>query len=143
MIERSKECVTWTALGVVLTLCAINGLRLLADVFNQRAHDERSLMLDSNGDKRPDILKTYLDGHLVRIERYRNFDRRIDLIQNYSRGVPVLDFRDDDFEGKPKTVKEFSSGTPTIVRPDPKERGCIGGVDSCDIGKRLRATLFP
>ena len=45
--------------------------------------DGYQIAIDTNGDGRPDVVKTYQDNELVKIESDRNFNGQVDLIQEY------------------------------------------------------------
>jgi hypothetical protein len=143
--EKLKECLVWTAIGVFLTLGVINALILVPDLYDRRSpfsshrRSEWSSMLDSNGDERADVIKTYVGDQLVRIDSDRNFDGRIDLIQKYADGALLFEIHDDDFDGKPETIKEFSGGKLTIIERDPAERGRIETVEYYDSEGKLLA----
>src|SRR5229473_6571449 len=66
------------------------------------SNDEYKILIDTNGDGRPDVIKTFRDDHLVQIESDRNFNGKIDLVQEYSHGILVREIHDDDFDGKPE-----------------------------------------
>jgi hypothetical protein len=102
--------------------------------------DTYKIAIDSNGDGRPDIVKTYKDNELVQIESDRNFDGKVDLVQEYSHGVLVREIHDDNFDGKPEAIKTFRpDGTLAIVERDPQERGYIDIVEYYDdSGKLIR-----
>lgn len=99
------------------------------------------ISIDTNGDGRPDIVKTYNDNELVKIESDRNFDGRVDLVQEYSHGVLIREVHDDDFDGRPEMIKTFRpDGTLAIVERDPQERGYIDIVEYYDkFGKLIRS----
>jgi hypothetical protein len=95
--------------------------------------DEYKILIDSNGDGKPDIIKTFRGNRIVEIESDRNFDGQVDLVQQYSDGVMVREVRDDDYDGRPETVKTFRpNGTLAIVERDPKERGVIDIIEYYD-----------
>ncbi|HYB91705.1 MAG TPA: hypothetical protein VEC38_11745 [Candidatus Binataceae bacterium] len=102
--------------------------------------DTYKISIDTNGDGRPDVVKTYRDNALVRVESDRNFDGKVDLVQEYSRGVLVREIHDDDFDGKPEAIKTFRpNGTMAIVERDPQERGYVDVVEYYDdSGKLIR-----
>ncbi len=143
IIERMKECIAWTAIGVFLTFGVINALVLMPALFDHHfplaGHPQSvwSAELDSNGDERPNVIKTYFGNQLLRIDSDRNFDGKIDLVQKYSAGSLILEIHDDDFYGKPKAIKEFSNGKLTIVERDPSERGRIDTVEYYDDSGKL------
>ena len=85
--------------------------------------DNYKVSIDTNGDGRPDAVKTYKDSELVRVESDRNFDGQVDLVQEYSCGVLIRELHDDDFDGKIETIKDFRNGKLAMVERDPKERG--------------------
>jgi len=101
--------------------------------------DSYKLAIDTNGDGRPDVVKTYKDNELVEIESDRNFDGKTDLVQVYSHGVLIREVHDDNFDGKPEKIEEFRHGKLAIVERDPQERGYIDVVEYYDdSGKLIR-----
>jgi len=95
------------------------------------------IAIDTNGDKRPDVVKTYKNKELVEIESDRNFDGQVDLIQEYSHGVLIRETHDDNFDGKPEKIEEFRHGKLAIVERDPQERGYIDIVEYYDDSGKL------
>jgi hypothetical protein len=94
---------------------------------------EYQILIDSNGDGKPDVIKTFRNNEIVEIQSDRNFDGHVDLVQLYAHGVIVREIRDDDFDGRPETVKTFRpDGTLAIVERDPAERGAISVVEYYD-----------
>src|SRR5258708_4571449 len=57
--------------------------------------DEYKILIDTNGDGRPDLIRTYKDHQVIKIESDRNFNGKVDLVQEYSRGVLVREIHDD------------------------------------------------
>jgi len=101
--------------------------------------DEYKILIDSNADQRPDIIKTYRDGQLLRIERDRNFNGTVDLVQEYSQGLLMREIHDDDFDGKPESIRTFRAGKLAMVEEDPEERGYVDVVEYYDdFGKLTR-----
>jgi hypothetical protein len=101
--------------------------------------DEYKLAIDTNGDGRPDVVKTYNDNQVVQIESDRNFDGQVDLVQEYSHGDLIREIHDDDFDGKAEKTEEFRHGKLAIVERDPQERGYIDIVEYYDdSGKLIR-----
>jgi hypothetical protein len=101
--------------------------------------DTYKIAIDTNGDGRPDVIKTYKDNELVEIESDRNFNRQVDLVQEYSHGVLIREIHDDNFDGKPEKIEEFRHGKLAIVERDPQERGYIDIVEYYDdSGKLIR-----
>jgi hypothetical protein len=99
---------------------------------------EYQLAIDTNGDGRPDVIKTFRDHELVQIERDRDYNGQTDLVQEYSHGVLQREVRDDDFDGRPEAVKTFRpDGTLAIVERDTKERGTIDVVEFYDAAGQL------
>jgi hypothetical protein len=104
--------------------------------------DEYKILIDTNGDERPDIIRTYRGGELVRIESDRNFNGRVDLVQEYSHGFIVREIHDDDFDGRPESVWTFREGKLAMVERDPQERGYVDVVEYYDdSGKLIRREL--
>jgi hypothetical protein len=100
--------------------------------------DEYQLAVDSNGDGQPDVVRTFRDNEVVRVESDRNFNGKVDLVQEYSHGVLLREIRDDDFDGRPEVVKTFRpNGTLAIIERDPKERGSIDIVEYYDNHGRM------
>jgi hypothetical protein len=101
--------------------------------------DSYKIAIDTNGDGRPDVVKTYKDNQVVQIESDRNFDGQTDLVQVYSHGDLIREIHDDDFDGKPEKTEEFRHGKLAIVERDPQERGYIDIVEYYDdSGKLIR-----
>ena len=102
--------------------------------------DTYKISIDTNGDGRPDVVKTYKKSQLARVECDRNFDGKVDLFQEYSRGVLVREIHDDDFDGKPEAVRTFRpNGSLAMIELDPRERGFVDIVEYYDdSGKLLR-----
>ena len=97
------------------------------------------IAIDTNGDGRPDVVKTFKDDELIEIESDRDFNGQVDLVQQYSHGVLVREIHDDNFDGKPETIEEFRHGKLAIVERDPLERGYIDVVEYYDdSGKLIR-----
>ena len=44
------------------------------------------ISIDTNGDGRPDVIKTYRGNQIVQVESDRDFNGKVDLVQEYSRG---------------------------------------------------------
>jgi hypothetical protein len=100
--------------------------------------DEYQISIDTNGDGKPDLIKTVRGDKIVEIESDRNFNGQVDLVQQYSRGVLVREIRDDDYDGRPETVKTFRpDGTLAIVERDPDEHGAITVVEYYDNSGRM------
>jgi hypothetical protein len=101
--------------------------------------DTYKIAIDTNGDGRPDIVKTYHHDQLVRVEVDRNHDGHVDLVQEQSQGTLNREIHDDDFDGRPEKIEEFRRGKLAIVELDPKERGYVDVVDYYDeSGKLIR-----
>lgn len=101
-------------------------------------HDEYRIAIDTNGDGRPDVIKTYKGNQIVRVESDRNFNGQVDLVQEYSQGVLVREIHDDNFDGKPEMIKTFRpNGTLAIVERDPLEHGYIDIVEYYDQSGRM------
>ncbi len=100
--------------------------------------NEYQLAIDSNGDGKPDVVRTFHDNEIIRVESDRNFNGKVDLVQEYSHGVLLREIRDDDFDGRPEVVKTFRpNGTLAIIERDPKERGTIDIVEYYDNQGRM------
>ncbi|MGO9452092.1 MAG: hypothetical protein ACLQDV_13785 [Candidatus Binataceae bacterium] len=103
---------------------------------------EYKILIDTNGDGRPDILKTYKGDQLVEIDSDRNFNGQIDLVQEYSQGVLVREIHDDDFDGKPESIRTFRGGKLAMIERDPQERGYVDVVEYYDdYGKLVRREI--
>jgi hypothetical protein len=101
--------------------------------------DSYKISIDTNGDGRPDVVKTYRDNELVEVESDRNFDGKADLVQEYRHAVLVREIHDDDFDGKAEAIKTFRKGKLAIVERDPDERGVIDIAEYYDdSGKLIR-----
>jgi len=95
------------------------------------------VLLDTNGDQRPDVIKTYRNGQLVQVERDRNYNGAVDLVQQYSQGLLVREVHDDDFDGKPESIWTFRNGKVAMVERDPQERGYVDVVEYYDDSGKL------
>ncbi len=105
--------------------------------------DYYKISIDTNGDGKPDVVKTYRNDELIKVETDRNFDGQVDLVQEYSHGELIREIRDDDFDGKPETIKEYRKGKLAIVQRDPRETGYIEVVEYYDdLGKLIRRETF-
>ncbi len=103
---------------------------------------EYKILIDTNGDGRPDVLKTYKGDQLVEIDSDRNFNGQIDLVQEYSQGVLVREIHDDDFEGRPESIRTFRGGKLAMIERDPRERGYVDVVEYYDdSGKLIRREI--
>src|ERR1700732_3250791 len=101
--------------------------------------DSYKIAIDTNGDGRPDVVKTYKDNQVVEIESDRNFDGKTDLVQVYAHGDLIREIHDDNFDSKPEKIEEFRHGKLAIVARDPRERGYIDIVEYYDdSGKLIR-----
>ena len=99
-------------------------------------------LIDTNGDGRPDVIRTYKDHELIEVESDRNFNGKVDLVQEYSRGVLVREIHDDDFDGKPESIRTFRNGKRAMIERDPQERGYVDVVEYYDdYGKLIRREL--
>jgi len=95
------------------------------------------VLIDTNGDQRPDVIKTYRNGQLVQVERDRNYNGAVDLVQQYSQGLLVREVHDDDFDGKPESIWTFRNGKVAMVERDPRERGYVDVVEYYDASGKL------
>ena len=95
------------------------------------------IAIDTNGDGRPDIVKTYKNDQTIEIESDRDFDGRTDLVQVYLNGDLIREIHDDDFDGKPEKIEEFKHGRLAIIERDPQERGYIDIVEHYDDSGQL------
>jgi hypothetical protein len=110
--------------------------------------DQYQIAIDTNGDGRPDLIKTFNNNQLVLIERDRDYNGQVDLVQEYSHGVLIREIHDDDFDGKPESVKTFRpDGSVAMIERDPAERGTIGVVEYYDaaghLTRRIVRKQFP
>jgi len=104
--------------------------------------DQYKILIDTNGDERPDVIKTFRRGQLVQVERDRNFNGVVDLVQQYSQNVLVREIHDDDFDGKPESIRTFRGGKLVMVERDTRERGYIDIVEYYnDSGKLIRREI--
>jgi len=100
--------------------------------------DEYQISIDTNGDGKPDLIKTIGGDKIIEVQSDRNFNGQVDLVQQYARGVLVREIRDDDYDGRPETVKTFRpDGTLAIVERDPEQRGAISVVEYYDASGRM------
>ena len=101
--------------------------------------DQYKILLDSNRDERPDIIKTYRNGILIEVESDRNFNGKVDLMQEYSQGILAREVHDDDFDGHPESIRIFRQGKLAMVELDPHERGYADIVEFYnDSGQMIR-----
>jgi len=110
-----------------------------ADQWLYESEDGYKILIDTNSDGRPDVVKAYRKGALVSVQYDRNFDGRVDLVGRYVDGILIREIHDDDFDGKTECIKEFRHGKVAIVERDPEERGYIDVVEFYDdAGKLIR-----
>jgi hypothetical protein len=101
---------------------------------------EVKVAVDANHDGKLDLVKTYRDGRLVRIEQDRNADGRVDFVQEYRDDELSREVRDDNFDGKPETVSTYRHGKLAIVEHDPDGSGWAQRTDYYDdSGKLIRS----
>jgi len=103
-----------------------------ADQWLYKGENEYKILIDTNSDGRPDVVKTYRKGALADVEYDRNFDGTVDLVRQYIDGILTREIHDDDFDGKTECIKEFRRGRVAIVERDPEERGYIDVVEYYD-----------
>lgn len=97
---------------------------------------------DTNFDSRPDLIKTYRNNDLIKVEPDRNCDGRIDLVEEYQHGKLVRMVGDDNFDGKPETINTYRDGKLAIVEHDPDECGSVDRADYyADSGKLIRSGI--
>ena len=115
----NKVAIIFAALAVSVISCG----RAPKGIITQRSSDGRPIQwvypisrdsykiaIDSNGDSRADIIKTFTNKELLQIERDRNFDGIADVVQEYVRGALTREIHDDNFDGKPETIDHFRKG---------------------------------
>ena len=107
--------------------------------------DTYRVSIDTNGDGRPDVIKSYQENEIVKIEDDRNSDGKVDLVQEYAHGVLLREVHDDNFDGRPEAIKTFRpNGTLAIIERDPRERGYVDVVEYYDAsGKLTRREVRP
>jgi hypothetical protein len=106
------------------------------------SHGETQSTFDTNGDSRPDVIETYRNGDLIKIERDRNFDGRVDLLEEYQHGKLVRMVRDDNFDGKPETINTYRNGRLAIAERDPDACGSVDRADYYDdTGNLVRSEI--
>jgi hypothetical protein len=94
------------------------------------SQSEYQIAIDTNGDGKPDVVKTFRDNEVVQVESDRDYNGAVDLVQEYSHGALVREVHDDNFDGRPEIVKSFRpDGTLAIIERDPQERGAIDVVE--------------
>jgi hypothetical protein len=76
--------------------------------------DSYKIAIDTNGDGRPDVVKTYKNSQVVQIESDqiesdRNFDGQTDLVQVYAHWDLIREIHDDTSMASPRKSK--NSGT--------------------------------
>lgn len=96
---------------------------------------------DTNGDGKPDVVKTYEHGQLVQVEQDRNFDGRTDLVKKFDQGKLAQVTRDDNFDGKPESVEIYRHGILAMVEHDPDGCGIADSVDYYENGRLVRTQL--
>jgi hypothetical protein len=109
------------------------------DQWVRRITPERyQIAIDTNGDGRPDVTKTFNNNQLVLVERDRDYNGQVDLVQEYSHGVLQREIHDDDFDGRPESIKTFRpDGSLALIERDPTERGAIDVVEYYDTAGHL------
>jgi hypothetical protein len=112
------------------------GARGRAVVFRNGEH-EMKVAVDANHDGRLDLVKTYHDGRLVKVEQDRNADGRVDLVQEYRQNELSREVRDDNFDGKPETINTYRRGKLAIVERDPDGCGWADRTDYYDDNGKL------
>jgi hypothetical protein len=101
--------------------------------------DSYKIAIDTNGDGRPDVVKTYKDNQVVEIESDREFRRKDRSCPGVLARDLIREIHDDNFDGKPEKIEEFRHGKLAIVERDPQERGYIDIVEYYDdSGKLIR-----
>jgi hypothetical protein len=97
------------------------------------SEDEYQISIDTNGNGKPDLIKTIKGDKLVEVQSDRNSDGQADLVQQYRHGVMVREVRDDDYNGRPETVKTFRpDGSLAIIERDPNQSGAITVIEYYD-----------
>jgi len=97
------------------------------------SEEEYQISIDTNGDGKPDLIKTVKGDKIVEIPSDRHFNGQTDLVQQYLHGVLVREVRDDDYDGRPETVKTFRpDGTLAIIERDPNQSGAISVIEYYD-----------
>jgi hypothetical protein len=148
VLENMRRAVRWiAALALTVLSCTSNpGLvvshrdrRSRPDQWVRRiAPDRYQIAIDTNGDGKPDLIKTFSNNQLILVERDRNYNGQVDLVQEYSHGVLQREVRDDDFDGKPEMVKTFRpNGSLALIERDPTERGTIDIIEYYDAAGHL------
>jgi len=100
--------------------------------------NQYQIAIDTNGDGRPDVIKTVNNHQLVLVERDRDYNGQVDLVQVYSHGILQREIHDDDFDGKPESIKTFRpDGSLALIERDPTERGTIDIVEYYDASGHL------
>ncbi len=106
------------------------------------SHGETQSTFDTNGDNRPDVIETFRNGDLIKIERDRNFDGRVDLLEEYQHGKLLRMVRDDNYDGKPETINTYRNGKLAIAEHDPDECGSVDRADyDDDAGNLVRSEI--
>jgi len=102
------------------------------------APNEYQLAIDTNGDGKPDVIKTIRDNQVVEVAHDRNYNGEADLVQQYSHGVLQREIHDDNFNGRPEAIKTFRpDGTLALIERDPAERGTIDVIEYYDAAGHL------
>jgi hypothetical protein len=103
------------------------------------SEDEYLVAIDTDGDGKAEIYKTYRNGDLTKVETDRNSDRQIDLVQEYSEGILVREMHDDDYDGTFEIIKTFRNGKLATVEHDWKDRSIARFDDYDDSGRLIRS----
>ncbi|GEM_PF-1552416 len=97
---------------------------------------------DANHDGKLDLVKTFHNNELVRVEQDRNADGQIDLVREYLHGEIQREIFDDNFDGKPEIIKTYRRGKLAIVEYDPDGCGWAHRIDYYDDnGKLIRSEV--
>jgi hypothetical protein len=98
------------------------------------------IAVDTKSHGHPDLIRTYRDGQLVKLERDRNLDGQTDWIEEYDHGQLTRLTRDDNFDGKPETVNTYRHGKLALAEYDPDACGSVDRTDYFDDAGRLIRT---
>jgi antitoxin component YwqK of YwqJK toxin-antitoxin module len=104
------------------------------------------IAIDTTGRGQPDLIRTYRNGELVKLERDRNLDGQTDWVEEYDHGKLTRLTRDDNFDGKPEIIDTYRHGKLVLAEYDLDACGSVDRTDYYtdyydDSGKLIRTEL--
>jgi hypothetical protein len=114
-----------------------------ADEWQYRLDDGTiKIAVDTTGRGQPDLIRTYRNGQLIKLERDRNLDGKTDWVEEYDHRQLTRLTRDDNFDGKPEIVNTYRHGKLAMVEYDLDACGSVDRTDYFDdSGKLIRTEL--